>query len=286
MIRDTLLARLAEMADMNDKPDYPRLVAEVLGIRGAQGELARRLVEQALVVEDRREVWRRTGDAICQRAPTSPGVYTLFDRNGCVLYVGKTTNLRRRLNAHFADRNWRGMKPGMSRVERAEWEEVGSELEALLREAFAIYRLRPRLNAQVGPPSVRRPATPQSLVRNVLLLLPSTEPDSAELVAARADGPVLTQRTGRHDQELASHTRRLWQFFNRTVTVPAPYVSLAPLVFSWLAGRGAATTRLDPEDAASDSELRSTLEALLQDSRLFAERLVLGRLSFPPAARD
>jgi hypothetical protein len=88
---------------------------------------------------------------------------------------------------------------------------------------------------------------------------------------------VLIQRTGRHDQELASHARRLWQFFNRTVTVPAPSASLAPLVFSWLAGRGATTTRLDPDDAASDSELRSNLEALLQDSRLFVERFVLGR---------
>jgi GIY-YIG catalytic domain len=276
MIRDTLLVRLTEMAD---KPDYPRLASEVLGIRGARGELARRLVEQALVVEDRREIWRRTGDAICQRAPTSPGVYTLFDQNGCALYVGKATNLRRRLRGHFANRNWRGMKPGMSRVERAEWEEVGSELEALLREAFAIGRLRPKLNTQVGPPSVRRPATPRSLVRDVLLLLPSTELDSAELVAARADGPVLTQRTGRHDQELASHTRRLWQFFDRAVAVSAPALSLAPLVFSWLAGRGATTTRLYPDDAASDSDLRSSLETLLQDSRLFAERLVLGRHS-------
>jgi hypothetical protein len=275
MIRDTLLVRLTEMAD---KPDYPRLASEVLGIRGARGELARRLVEQALVVEDRRAIWRRTGDAICQRAPTSPGVYTLFDQSGCVLYVGKAMNLRRRLRAHFADRNWPGMRPGMSRVERAEWEEVGSELEALIREASEICRVRPKLNTQIGPP-LRRQATPLSLVRDVLLILPSTESDSAELVAARADGPVLIQRTGRHDQELASHTRRLWQFFNRTVTVPAPAVSLAPLVFSWLAGRGATTTRLDPNDAASDSELRSNLETLLQDSRLFAERLVLGRHS-------
>jgi hypothetical protein len=275
MIRDTLLARLAEMAEVDDKPDYPRLASEVLGIRGARGDLARRLIEQALVVEDRREIWRRTGDAICQRAPTSPGVYTLFDQNGCVLYVGKATNLRRRLRAHFADRNWPGIKPGMSRVERAEWEEVGSELEALLREASAICKLRPKLNTQVRPPSVRRPATPRSLVRDVLLILPSTELDSAELVAARADGPVLTQRTVRHDQELGSHTRRLWQFFNRAVAVSAPALSLAPLVFSWLAGRGATTTRLYPDDAASDSELRSNLETLLQDSRLFAERLVV-----------
>ena len=52
MLRDRLLARLAEMGDA---PDHQRLAAEVLGIRGAPPELARRLVAQALVVEDRRD---------------------------------------------------------------------------------------------------------------------------------------------------------------------------------------------------------------------------------------
>src|SRR5260221_14256444 len=45
LLRDRLMARLAEMAEA---PDYPRLVSEVLGIRGAPAELARRLIEQAL----------------------------------------------------------------------------------------------------------------------------------------------------------------------------------------------------------------------------------------------
>jgi hypothetical protein len=139
--------------------------------------------------------------------------------------------------------------------------------------------LRPTLNTQVGPPRVRRPAVQRSLVRDVLLILPSIGLESAELVAARADGPVLTQRTGRYDRDLASHTHRLWQFFNRRIAVSAPDVSLAPLVFSWLGGRGASATRLDPGDVASDSELRSNLESLLQDSRLFVERLVLNRHS-------
>ena len=51
-------------------------------------------------------------------------------------------------------------------------------------------------------------------------------------------------------------------------------MTLAPIVFSWLAGRGAATTRVNTDDAASDSELESNLETVLQDSRLFAEQLV------------
>src|SRR5881227_2314695 len=132
LLRDKLLARLAEMGGV---PDHQRLAAEVLGIRGAPPDLARRLVAQALVIEDRRDVWRRTGERICAEAPAGPGVYVLRDADGQTLYVGKAIDLRRRLRTHFADRRWRAMRPEMSRAAAAEWTEVGSELEALLREA-------------------------------------------------------------------------------------------------------------------------------------------------------
>src|SRR5712671_3404444 len=112
MLRDRLLAGLAKMGDA---PDHQQLAAEVLGIRGAPPELARRLVAQALVLEDRREVWRQAGESICRAAPPTPGVYVLKDEQGRALYVGKAVHLRRRLRAHFADRRWRTLKPGLSR---------------------------------------------------------------------------------------------------------------------------------------------------------------------------
>src|SRR6478672_1355966 len=140
MLRDRLLARLAEMGDA---PDHQQLTAEILGIRGAPPALARRLVAQALVLEDRREIWRRAGDRICTDAPASPGVYVLTDADGRALYVGKAINLRRRLRAHFAERRWRALKPELSRAAGAEWREVGSEIEALLREAALIHTLQP-----------------------------------------------------------------------------------------------------------------------------------------------
>src|SRR5712692_3458559 len=151
MLRDKLLARLAEMGAA---PDHQRLAAEVLGIRGAPPDLARRLVAQALVVEDRRETWRRAGDRICRDAPASPGVYVLTDADGRALYVGKAVNLRRRLRAHFAERRWRALKAEMSRAADAEWHEVGSELEALLREAALIQELEPVVNVQTGLPAL------------------------------------------------------------------------------------------------------------------------------------
>lgn len=269
MLRDKLLTRLREMGAA---PDHQRLVAEVLGIRGAPPDLARRLVAQALVMEDRREVWQRVGERICRDAPSSPGVYVLRDEADHTLYVGKAINLRRRLHAHFADRRWRAVKPELSRAVAAEWQAVGSELEALLREAALIEELRPSVNIQTARPALATRSVPAALVRDILVVVPSIEEDSVELVGARVDGGWTIQRTRRDGTDLPTHTSRLMRFF-RTTTSSSRDAALAPIVFSWLAGRGATATRLDPRDVRSATHLRTLLAALLKDELLFAERL-------------
>jgi hypothetical protein len=259
---------------MGDAPDYSRLAAEVLGIRNAPSELARRLVSQALVLEDRQEQWRRVGDRICAAAPTTAGVYVLRDEAGTVLYVGKAINLRRRLRSHFAVRRWRGIKAPLAQAHDAEWHDVGSELEGLLREATLIRDLRPVVNVQIGPPDPEGRAVPAALIKDVILVLPSVEEDSVEMVGARTDGGWMIQRTRRTGADLAVHARRLFRFFNSALRREDD-LALAPMVFSWLAGRGAASSRLDPHDAPTHAALRASLGALLRDERLFAERIVV-----------
>ncbi|HMJ82208.1 MAG TPA: nucleotide excision repair endonuclease [Vicinamibacterales bacterium] len=272
MLRDKLLARLAEMGDA---VDHQRLAAEVLGIRGAPPELAKRLVAQALVVEDRRDEWRRAGERICGRAPSTPGVYVLKDGDDRPLYVGKAVNLRRRLRAHFADRRWKAIKPAFARAAGAEWQEVGSELEALLREAALIDELKPPVNVQTASPQLDDRAIPQALLRDTIVVAPSVEDNSVELIVSRVeDGGWMIQRTRRNGSDLAVHANRLWRFFNsalRRARTSGP--PLAPIVYSWLAGRGASATRLDPHAARSVQEMRRRLAALLRDERLFHERI-------------
>jgi len=271
MLRDRLRARLA---DMGAAPDHQRLAAEVLGIRGAPRDLARRLVAQALVLEDRRDTWRSAGERICRSAPSSPGVYVLRDAEGRALYVGKAVNLRRRLRAHFAERRWRAIKPAMALAAGAEWIEVGSDLEALLREAALIAALRPGANVQIGAPDLGARDVPRALKRDVLVLLPSIEADSVELVAAAVDGRTMIQRTRRNGADLAVHAQRVMRFFRSPLARAAQERdALAPIVFSWLARRGARATRLDPHDAGTPRQLRARLSALFRDDGLFAERL-------------
>jgi hypothetical protein len=276
LLRDRLNARLAEMGD---RPDHQKLAAEVLGIRNAPPELARRLVMQALVVEVREDAWRRLGERACQDAPDAPGVYVLRDEAGRAVYVGKAVRLRRRLRAHFSRRRWSALKAGMARAVSAEWQPVGSELEALVREASLIHELRPIVNVQTGPPALARRAIPRAIVRDVIVVVPSVEEDSVELVAARADGALMMQRTRRNGADLVVHTTRLMRFFHsplgrsRGLRAAEIAVDAAPLVFSWLAGRGGAATRLDPHDSPTRPHLAARLAALFDDEQLFVERL-------------
>jgi predicted GIY-YIG superfamily endonuclease len=274
MIRDVLAARLAALAASNTAPDYPLLAREVLGIRGASAALARRLIEQALVVEDRREHWRRIGERVRADAPHAAGVYVFRDADDGALYVGKAANLRRRLQTHFADRRWRTLHPAVARVARVDWQTTGSELEALLLEATLIAELQPAANVHIGEPAMRTRAVPPALVRDVAVLLPSITPDAVDIVGARTRGDVMLQRVDRNGTTLADDAARLWKFFDEAADRSTAGLALAPLVFSWMAGRGRHATRVDPHDAANAGELAARLAALIGDTSLFVERLV------------
>jgi hypothetical protein len=274
LLRDRLHARLLEMGKA---PDYVRLAEEVLAIGNATPSMARRLVDQALVIEDRREAWARLGERIVAAAPETAGVYVLQDGGGRPLYVGKAINIKRRLRTHFASRRWKAIKSELSRAESVVWREVGSELEALLLEAQWIGELAPVVNIQRGEPSNSRRMGSRH-VRDVIVVLPSIDVESIELIAARTAGPTMSLRTFRDGRSLAADAERLWMFFETTASdkdqAPGQRM-LAPIVFSWLASRGAHATRFDVRDLVSAEDLRVRLSVALATPQLFSERLVV-----------
>jgi hypothetical protein len=128
---------------------------------------------------------------------------------------------------------------------------------------------------QVSAPSLATRAIPDRLTRDVIVVVPSVDVQSAELVAARADGEWLIVRTGRDGSELKGHATRLMRFFRSPLRDRFAAPRLAPIVFSWLAGRGASASRIDPHDASTVAALRARLRVLLADEALFAERIVV-----------
>ena len=82
-------------------------------------------------------------------------------------------------------------------------------------------------------------------------------------------------RTARDGHSLKTDATRLMRFFRSPLRDRFEAPRLAPIVFSWLAGRGANASRIDPHDAPTIAALRGRLRALLEDDDLFAERIVV-----------
>jgi DNA polymerase-3 subunit epsilon len=82
-------------------------------------------------------------------APTSPGVYVFRGRGGLPLYVGRARELRSRLRSYFAGGRQRpAVEAALAALERVDWRETGSELEAALEELRLLRQLRPPANAR------------------------------------------------------------------------------------------------------------------------------------------
>lgn len=83
-----------------------------------------------------------------EQVPLTPGVYCFCDRQGQVLYVGKSVRLRERVRSYFRPRNGlsRSKQAMVRATETIHLQETGSELEALLLEAEWIRAWRPPYN--------------------------------------------------------------------------------------------------------------------------------------------
>jgi len=92
---------------------------------------------------------RKFGPDFLSRLPAAPGVYRFHDADGVLLYVGKATNLRRRLGQYRAAGRKKRERKRRALVKAAAaitWEVCDSALSAALTEIRLIQALRPRLN--------------------------------------------------------------------------------------------------------------------------------------------
>lgn len=86
--------------------------------------------------------------------PRMPGVYAFRDRDGNVLYVGKSKNLRARLQSHFRDKGGEARKKSALRnlAFTVAAKATSSHFAAVLHEIEVIHALRPRLNQEYARP--------------------------------------------------------------------------------------------------------------------------------------
>ncbi|MFN8223261.1 MAG: exonuclease domain-containing protein [Gaiellales bacterium] len=127
-----------------------RATAEILVILlGLAQERGARTVADVVELAAPRARRLNTKRSLVAGAPTRPGTYVFRGAGGQPLYVGRARDLRARLRSYFAGGRQRpAVEAALVALERVEWEEAGSELEAALREQRLLRELRPPANAR------------------------------------------------------------------------------------------------------------------------------------------
>jgi len=83
--------------------------------------------------------------------PQKPGCYQYYNRLGKIIYIGKAANLKSRVlsywqkSAEHTPAKWAMLK----RIERVDWVETDSEIEALLLEANLVKKYQPEFNVSL-----------------------------------------------------------------------------------------------------------------------------------------
>lgn len=82
---------------------------------------------------------------IIDELPSKTGVYYMHNDQGDVIYIGKSKNIKKRVNQHFLGTN-RKAKNLQKLVAAVTYEETGNELIALLKESHEIKKNQPLFN--------------------------------------------------------------------------------------------------------------------------------------------
>ena len=85
-------------------------------------------------------------DKLLSTTPHKPGCYLMKDKNGCIIYVGKSKNLKNRLSSYFKQSHTGKTKMLVRDIDSFEYILTNSEVESLLLELNLIKKYTPKYN--------------------------------------------------------------------------------------------------------------------------------------------
>jgi len=167
-VRDVKLGTLARHLRVPDAPDHRALNDARATLHVLHALIERASAYGATSIEDLQQLCGPTGDrshrriALIADAPSAPGVYRFLAEDGTVLYVGKATDLRRRLRSYFGQDTRRRTADLVAATSRIAWTVTPTELEAAVLEVRELQAVRPRYNHRSTRPD---PGTTVALTR-------------------------------------------------------------------------------------------------------------------------
>ncbi|MDT7830686.1 exonuclease domain-containing protein [Pricia sp. S334] len=106
------------------------------------------ILKETIRKEEHGELSDRQLD-IVESIPSETGVYYMHDKDGEIIFLGKSNNMKKRVNQHFTKNGTPGRKLQKA-TKKVTYERTGSELVAQLKENEELRRNRPKFNRK-GP---------------------------------------------------------------------------------------------------------------------------------------
>ncbi len=197
--------------------------------------------------------------------PRVAGTYRFYDRDDGLLYVGKAKDLRGRVSSYFREGALRSRRVQklLDAVFRIEIEPVGSDLEALLREAAWIRRKKPAANVQRA---VRSREDRRHRFDSMLLLEPASHPFVLRAYLLKDGVLVGNIGIGPRGAGLSRIERILTDHFFSVPMGPTPTAGPeveVEVVTRWLAAHRDRAVAFDPTDLGSSHEVIRRLQWFL-----------------------
>ena len=107
-------------------------------------DLEKVIIKDAVKIEKKSKLSSNLKNII-EELPSATGVYYIHNDKGEILYIGKSKNIKKRINQHFTGTNSKSKKI-QALVSAVTYEKTGSELAALLKESEEIKKNKPIFN--------------------------------------------------------------------------------------------------------------------------------------------
>ena len=105
---------------------------------------SKKIIQESIRLSPKLQLEPRHIDII-EQLPTATGVYYIHKSDGEIIYIGKSNNIKKRINQHFTNTNQKSKKIQLQAT-AVTYEATGSELVALLKESEEIKRNKPIYN--------------------------------------------------------------------------------------------------------------------------------------------
>lgn len=107
-------------------------------------DVTKKIIKASIKLETKSQIEPRLSEII-EQLPSITGVYYIHKADGEIIYIGKSKNIKKRVNQHFTSTNIKSKKIQLQ-ISAVTFEETGSELIALLKESEEIKRNKPIFN--------------------------------------------------------------------------------------------------------------------------------------------